>query len=597
MADPQFSTDAFDRIIGVSTSDKSSSVLAARAVNMDFRNKVKPRSGLYHMQVVYDNAARDREIFETGNVQCVHKYQSNSFRPSGIMVLVAGNLFFCSISGRFLYVKRLFSGLNSTVLHGWMCQAFNWLICQNGVEPGVYWDGFSDTALRLNPDAGQMPIGGPMEFIHHRTVVASTDGQDKIAVSDLWRSDKTDAVIDFTESAVWANAGVFGLHASYGRLVGFDVIPRDKRTATGQGELLILASNGGQTINLQIPRSEWINNPIQDTANIGFGAAAVHGYITFNSRLWYASADGFRMWSPTSIDATTGQRDVLISGDVQRYIEQSDANNRNCICAGVYDSKVLFGINPTIEDTTNWGRRKFCVAWLSLDTALRSQNGQALPLSWDGLQTGIQPIQFVSNLRVRDVHRSYVMSYDGDGKNRIYEITNFMRDDIVDGKPRKVRWTVDYPAFGTDTRGGRHLLPKTPQKLRLDYTNADGDVEIEAQFRPNDSFCMEDWGTIKACGAELDTCLTRRMHRGRQIFKTPEPSGCDMSSSIHRVRLNGIGSVEVSQLIGQFQDIPNAGIFMRADEACGSCGDDPSKGTLCCEENMLYQAAEQPVTC
>jgi hypothetical protein len=425
------------------------------------------------------------------------------------------------------------------------------------------------------------------------------DNQDKIAVSDLWTSRQTDAITFFNEGTVWANAGVFGLMAQYGHIVGLSVVPRQKLTPSGQGELLVLASNGGQTLNLQGLRETWIDSPIVDTAAIGGGGAAIHGFITHNARLWYVAHDGIRVWNAAGTDATTGNRDTLISGDIDYYWRQSDANNRNCLCAGGHDSKLFFGLYPVIESTSDWGRRKYCEAWVTLDTMFRSRNGQQLPLAWDGLQSGIRPIQYVSFLRVRDVNRSYVVSYDTDGQNRVYEITNFLRDDVVDGTARKVMWSVDFPLLGNDKRGGGYLRPRKPSNLRVDYTNADGDVQITAQYRSPDSFCLEPWGTIKACSPAMETCLTRRMHRGRQNFTTPPPpTNCDMTSGQYRVRLDGTGSVEVSNLIGALQPLPTGEIFMRSESACGSCGDTPrSKGTLCCEVQDLYSIIEQPVTC
>lgn len=599
MADQQPAVDAIDSIVGVATGDQDSTVLAPRALNMDFRNGIKPRSGLASMTLIFENAARDKEHFNNANVQCVHKYQSNSFRPSGIMFLIGGIIYFGAISGRFLYIKRIYTAMSPDVTHGWMVQGFNYLICQDGVSKAAIWDGYSDFARQSNPDIGQIPTGGAMEFIHNRIVVCSVDNQDKIAVSDLWTSSRTDAITFFIEGTVWANAGVFGLMAQYGHIVGLSVVSRQKLTPSGQGELLVLASNGGQTLNLQGLRETWIDSPIVDTASIGGGGAAVHGFLNHNAKLWYVAHDGIRVWNPVGSDSTTGNRDTLISGDIDYYWRQSDANNRNCLCAGGHDSKLFFGLYPVIESTAHWGRRKYCGAWVTLDTMFRSRNGQQLPLSWDGLQTGIRPIQYVTGLRVRDVNRSYVMSHDTDGVNRVYEITNFLRDDVVDGTARKVMWSVDYPLLGNDKRGGGYLRPRKPTNLRVDYTNADGEVQIEAQYRSRDSFCLEKWGTIKACGYGMEDCLTRQMHRGRQNFVTPPPpTSCDVTSGQYRVRLNGTGSVEISNLIGALQPVPTGEIFMRSEAACGSCGDAPrSKAMLCSEVQSLYSIIDQPATC
>lgn len=599
MTDPQLSVDSISDVLAVSTSDRTSSVLSPRAQNFDLRNGMHPRFGLYHQEVIYGDPDNDKYIFEEGNIQGFWKYQSNSFRPSGLIYLIAGVVFFGAIAGHRLFVRRLIDGLNPTVIHSWSCQAFNWFLIQNGVDNCVIWDGFSDVAFQADPSKSEMPVGGPMEFIHHRVVVASTDGQDKIAVSDLWRADKTNAIYMFTESPVWANAGVFGLHANYGRLVGFAVIPRDKRTANGQGELLIIGSNGAQTLNIQQPRGNWIDSQIQDTANMGFGAASLYGFTVHDAKLFYVAADGIRQWSPTGIDGLTGQRDVLISNDVEAYWMRSDANQRNLLQVGVHDSRLFFGVYPELVKSKEWGKHRVTNAWLTLDTMRRSRNGETIPLSWYGINCGIRPVQYVSNLRVRDVHRSYVASHDVDGKNRTFEITNYLRDDIIEGRARKIRWHIDTPLIGTDARGGKHLVPKKPSNLRLDYTEADGDVEVTARYRSEDSFCLKEWGDMKACQpVNTEICVSRPLHRGRRNFESPKEDVCGMTSSQYRVRLEGKGHLRVVNLIGGLLPVPNAQIFSREEMACGSCDSTgASSDSQCCETTELYQIIQEPATC
>lgn len=590
------SIDAISDIVGVATGDRSSPLLAPRALNMDFRDGVRNRPGLFGMTVVYDDEENDRDVFEHGNVQFVGPYQDNAFRPSGLIFLIAGVVFWGGLAGHTISIRRIFSGLDSSVLYGWGVQAFSWYFIQNGVDKPVIFDGYSPTAFQSDPSAGQLPIGTAMSFIHHRTVVVSADGQDKIAVSDLWRADATDNVWKFSESTVWANAGVFGLHANFGRIMALGVIPQNKRTPNGDGSLLIMGSRGAQTLNLQLPRADWINAQIQDTANMGSGLASLYGHLMHNSKLFYVAADGIRQWSPSTVDSITGDSDALISGDVEHYWKKSDPNGREMLPAGAHDSRLFFGIYPQLLSSREWGYHRFCNAWLTLDTLRRSRNGQALPLSWYGLNCGIRPIQYVSNLMLAGVHRSYVVSHDADGTNRVYECTSYLRDDLVDNNAKKIKWSVDYPLIGTDARNGKWLLPKKPTQLRIDYTEADGEVNIEAFSRPDDAYCLESWGTLKACAPTSESCAVRPLHRGRRTLGAPD-GGCGLASTQYRVRLNGSGAARIATLIGALQVESVATTFSREDAACGSCADANSSASVCCEEDDLYQAVNQPTTC
>lgn len=588
--------DAVADIVGVATSDRSSPLLSPRAINADFRDGIRTRPGLYGMSVFYDNEEQDRDIFEHGNVQLFAPYQDNNFRPSGFVILIAGTVFWAGLAGHTMYVRRLFDGLDASVLFGWHVQAFGWFIIQNGVDAPIVWDGYSQSAFQSKPENGEIPVGTCMAFIHHRIVVVSADGQDKLAVSDLWRADRTDAVWKFSESTVWANAGVFGLHANFGRIMALEVIPQNKRTPNGDGALLIIGTLGSQTLNLQGPRASWIDSQIQDTANMGAGLASLYGHIVHNSKLYYIAADGVRQWSPSSVDGITGDSDAHISGDVEHYWKMSDPNNREILPVGLHDSRLFFGIYPQLLQSREWGNHRFCNAWLTLDTLRRSRNGQALPLSWYGLNCGIRPIQYASNLLLCGTHRSYVISHDADNVNRVYEITSYLRDDIVENEARKVKAMIDFPLIGTDARSGKWLLPKKPTQLRIDYTEADGEVTIEAFSRPDDAFCLEPWGQLKACVPSNDLCGVRPLHRGRQTMGAPD-GGCGLASTQYRVRLKITGSVRIATLIGSLQIENSASIFSREDASCGSCSGSNSSASTCCEEDDLYQAINEPIIC
>ena len=66
--------DSFREIVGVATAERTSPVLTPRSLNMEFRDGIKPRFGLAHMQTVFEDEA-DRELFENGVVQKLHPYQ------------------------------------------------------------------------------------------------------------------------------------------------------------------------------------------------------------------------------------------------------------------------------------------------------------------------------------------------------------------------------------------------------------------------------------------------------------------------------------------------------------------------------------------
>ncbi len=575
-------------VLGVATSERASPVISPRALNMSFRDGITPRHGVANLQTVFEDEA-DRELFEHGVIQRVHPYQPYGLNPGGLVFLISGTVFFGSISGRWLYVRKLFTGLRTDLTLGWMVQGFEWMIIQNGVDNPVIWDGYN-TAFQSDPTKGQMPVGSMMAFIHHQIAVASADGTDKIAVSDRWRQTESSNLWTFTDTPTWADGGVFGLHHNMGKLMAMVPLPQIKQTPNGQGDLLLLGSNGAQTLNLQVPLSERIDSQIQDTAMVGQGAASYVGALPYRSGVWYISHDGLHEFRHTQQDFYRSDADTHESGDVQYYWDNSDSNQRPIQPLGQVDNCILMGVYPKLEQN-DYGFHRCHQAWAVVDLAERWRNEVRLPKRWNGIHTGIRPVEW-NSLLVNRISRTYCTSWDADGKNRVYEMTNHLPYDLIEGKPKAILSFFDTPLLSGLPK--HTMVVKRPSKMKVDYDDAVGQASIEVDVRGETESCWHRWGAT-CSSPSSDACSTpcsiSPKHQGSKVLSDPTSRPCFQpppTSLRARVRISGM--LRIRDLIfglemaGGSADGFSHEIFA---DSCGSCTDSKAYAG-CCEQIELY---------
>jgi len=579
-----------NEIIGIATFERKSPIITPRSLNMEWRGGIEPRHGLGHLQTVFDDEA-DRALFEGGVVQKVQPYQPYGLNPGGLAILISGTLFFGSISGRWMYVSKLFEGLRPDLTLGWGVQAFEWLIIQNGVDRPIIWDGH-DPAFQSKPEELEMPIGSMMAFIHHQVAVASSDGTDKIAVSDRWRQSESENLWHFTGTPTWADGGVFGLHINMGKLMNMCPMTQIKQTPNGQGDLLLIGSNGAQTLNLQVPVAERINSQIQDTAMVGQGSASYLGAIPHKAGIWYIGHDGLHEFKHGQNDFYRSDADIHESADIQYYWDNSNSLMRPVQPLGQYNNKILIGLYPEMG-RNDFGFHRYHRAWAAVDLSEKWREGVKLPKRWNGLQCGIRPVEW-ANLIINRIERTYCMSFDADGVNRVYEFTNHLTYDLIEGEPKPIVSFFDTPPLVGQK--GVQLVVKRPAKVKIDYEAAVGNVAIDLDVRGENETCWSTWGgfcarpTSDVCE---HPCAITPEHRGSKPIGDPKPIPCfspPPTSLRSRVRMTGRARIQ-NMIFGLdvAKDVSPDGfsheIFL---DSCGSCSDAPRASAQCCEELGIY---------
>jgi hypothetical protein len=420
-----------------------------------------------------------------------------------------------------------------------------------------------------------------MCFIHHMIAVGSADGTDKVAVSDRWRQTESDNVWKFSQTPTWDNAGVFGTHADMGKLMSLVPFPQIKNTPNGQGELILMGTNGAQSLNLQLPRDEWVDSQIQDTVLTGIGAASYFGTFSRTS-IWFIGQSGLFEFKRIQSNIVRNEALTSESSDIQYYWDESNSNMRLTQPLGYHDNRLLLGLYPQTE-TSEYGLHRFHRAWAAYDLSERWRNGERLPRAWFGLQCGVRPIEWAS-LLVNRIERTYVISRDKDGKNRIYEQTNHLPYDIKDNEAKTIVSFFDTPPIDGDPKMA--LAIKTPDRLRTDFDNAKGKVEFEFLFRPVESRLWTPWGD-DVMNIDNTTCKPTSTYSGSATAPEPEPACTDVPPTAYRARVRMKGRAEIKRVLAALTVTPLSGEGF-PPEIMSRCGTTDTKANGACEKLEIY---------
>jgi hypothetical protein len=365
----------------------------------------------------------------------------------------------------------------------------------------------------------------------------------------------------FEDTPTWDNAGVFGLHANFGKVMVLAVVPQVKQTPNGQGDLLIGGTNGAQTLNLQVPIDQRLDSQIQDTALVGSGFASYLGVLPVKSSIYFVGQRGLQEVRRSQADFSQSDSDTSESGDVDYYWNMSNPGLRALTPLGHHDDRIFMGCMPETSPSSYGADHRYSKAWLTLDVAERYRQGQRIPRAWYGLQCGPRPVEWVSDLIVNRTHRSYVVSHDADGINRTYEVSNFRTHDVVDGNPKKVKWFFMSPKLGAQK--GDALLVKKPQLARVDFKRGEEKATLSLEWHGEASNCWKAWGErVVMADADVNKLEVADRYNGTIPFSTPlEERSCEIPSQTQLVlKISGEGRLSVDNVFVRMDrgDTPEA---------------------------------------
>ena len=574
----------------------------SESVNRTFRGGVNRTRPSIRNIPIFAGAEQSEFIvndIQSGNFQGAYPYRAVKYNTSdGMLISVSGVIYFLKVVNNKAYAYKIIDGNDPGMMHTWFVQAEDRVYIQNGYQNAIVWDGdLTIPAYRLNPYNQKMPIGTVMEYAFGRVFVS--DRFNQIYASDIiFGNGFTDTTNteNFTEITYWAEGGAFATPAMMGNITGMKVMPQIGANLRGQGELVILTTNGAFSMDVSIPRTEWNTSNIQRISLLGRGCTSPYVGLA-NSELWFRSHDGWAFYSNSQSEFARYFSLRKLSREVNKWVQNDTPWLKQFASTMFFDNYLISTVAPQTTRTVGvegLNRYHRGMVVLDLDQSSSPSPDAQLSFRWNGIWTGFRPTQLLSAL-IENQKRGFGFSFDKDNKNRLYEFTVDYKDDFGPDGNRRI------DSFFTTGRYDFNKSGLTNKFVRKKITGGEmwmseisGQVDSSVDFRADSNPC---WSEIKVpteygcdpCSPVVNGCVPQKggSRYKRYKFNTPDPSECNDISGIPavegsefqiKINLTGTATVDRVRLM--------ANIKNNEDSPIGDCPEENQECEpfLCCQE-------------
>ena len=347
------------------------------------------------------------------------------------------------------------------LLTGWMVQAENFVVIQDGRSRPLIYDG---GVLRRAKD-DEIKVGRMMKYVQGRIWYALENGY-SFRATDLVYGDGTRAsVLKETENTFLNEGGDFAVPSNSGGITAL-AVPGTLDTALGQGPLLVFTPKYVFSINAPVDRTVWkdLTYPIQSISQISNGALGARSTITINGDVFYRSVDGVRSFIVARRDFGTWGN-TPISSEVDRIVGYDTTELLQFGSAVLFDNRMMMTASPVYRDT---GVIHKSLAVLDFD--LISGLKEKLPPSWDGIWTGLDIHQILKSQTAMG-DRCFAFTRGCDGYIKLWELLPGSHNDVGLESFHRIQWAFESKAFNAETPFGLK---------RLDS----GDIFIDQLYEP-----------------------------------------------------------------------------------------------------------------
>lgn len=610
---PTTAWDGHGSMVGVDTGTHPSLLqdqFAVSAVNRTFRGgRNQTRPPIQQKKLIFDTEESEA-LFKYGNLSGAFAYQKHfkNTQPH-IIVAVADRILKGRMFGDTIEFSTLWEIGNPEFMHAWFVQAEDRLYYQNGVEEPMGWDG-RGAAYRVEGGLANdnMPTGTIMAYIHGRVVVFTSNNH-AIIGDHIYGNGLTDTsgAEKFIEAQYYNDLGAIATPAMLDDITGAIPLPNiPNRNA--QGPLLVLTKRGAYTLELDGARgldsgdrgqvSGFLFSDIQQIVMTGVGGASDKSVVAANNDIWFRTSDGGM--STFKFERSESERewgDTNLSREVQRYMAMDAPRHHQYTSSILAHNRLITSCALTVRpnEIDGYGHHRYGQGMVALDFDRGSTVNRRPGFGWDGLWTGINPVQFVS-LTVDQELRPLALSHDEDGQNRIYELMpdGYRGSDMAEGTQKKIVSFYETPYLFDERDDNNRVVGKRIKGARVEVSDVTGESEVEVKFRPNHYPCWSPLGEPVKVGSEpegLDEPTDQKDFYDIIRIGSPEPDLCEQGSVrlvdrasffSARVEIEGSMSVDQLQLVAEVYPESNAPTCLDIDreEAFGEL-------ISCPEPNLL----------
>ncbi len=460
--------------------------------------------------------------FTDGIFQCAGTYRSDD-GSTYLMAMVGGKVFeldvdhmLQGVNGPEIPVEEITWGNpNPTNSYtGWMYQAENLLVIQDGQSLPVLWNG----ASARNTGFDEIKPGTCGAYIQGRLWYALPDGK-SFRATDLVYSDGTrEAVVKETENTYLNEGGDFVVPSDAGDIRAI-VAPGMLDTSLGQGPVHVLCENKVVTVNAPVDRTIWkeLNFPIATQGQVTNGALSARSTVIVNGDIFYRAKDGIRSYRIARNDFN-GWPNSPISGEVDYWLDGDTQHLLRFGSGVVFQNRVLMTATPRMTDygvTHN--------SLVVMDFAPVSVLRRKDPPSWDGIWTGLRVHQIVAG-DFATGQRCFMFCRNGDDELELWEIDPTSQFDSGDSNIR-VEWGFESRGMVFGNQNNRKYL--NGGKVYVEALS--GTVDFTVQWRPDAYpgwytwYGWQECATTQQCFAAGECSIKNLKPQYRSPVTLPQP--------------------------------------------------------------------------
>lgn len=439
------------------------------------------------------------------------KTRGNRIVQRGILPkgLVQGAGYFSRDGGQFIVSiwgqlhRILFTGPNPTVdpislpwrnssilKQVWMCETAGSFVVQDGQSAPIVYDG--SVATRSN----SVPLGRQMAYLNGRLWLVDKSGFNVLAgdiTTDVYQSE-----LQFTETEYLSGGGSFNFKKPITALAGLPT----NNTNTGFGALIVGGKDYVNALRAEITsRDLWSTIPAFEVVVLPTtGAAGQPSIVGVNQDLYWRDSEG-RIWSLRAATSDAqGPGNSPISREVAR-ITDFETDAQVAYSSAIYfDNRLIFTASPFNNFYGGIGFKTL----ISLDVAPTStMRGKSSP-AYDGEWNGLRFARLFQGT-IQGVPRSFAISSDTDGENRLWEFVTGDGDDesyISTGTGNGIVLRPTPVTSYFETRQFDFGAPARLKRLfRCDLfpTDISGEVHFELFWRTDNRTQWLKWGQFDVC--------------------------------------------------------------------------------------------------
>lgn len=453
----------------------------------------------------------------TGTFQCALPYIADDQRTF-ILMLISGKVWLYDCAQKKAQNLTVSPDLEnpSNLLDGWMVQAENFVVIQDGFSKPLIFNG---TNLRRATD-DEIKCGRVMAYVNGRIWYALPNGFSFRATDIVYGDGTRASVLKETENTFLNEGGDFAVPSDSGGITAM-AIPGNPDTSLGQGPLLIFTPRYVFSVNAPVDRDVWknLNYPIQAISLLTSGALGSRSAITVNGDVFYRAVDGVRSF----IIARRSFNDwgnTPISNEVLNVTDNDQTSLLWASSAVVFDNRLLMTSQPRF-DSEGVVHKSLLALDFDLITSLRKK----FPPAWAGIWTGLDVLQV---LKTENAYgdRCFAIARGSDDTIQIWEITKSDKFDtnLSETPKKEIQWFIQTRAYNFEVPFGLKRLDSGD----IFIDSLEGDVSFNAEYRPDQYPGWLEWADWAEC-APVTLCeslcpLTNFKPQYRPKMRLPTPS-------------------------------------------------------------------------